>query len=258
MTLRVIKAILLLGVVVFNSGSLFCQEKAEMVLIPAGEFLMGKDRSADKPTVEKSYIDNYAHKVWIDAFYMDKYEVTNAQYYQFCLATRTPLPELWGMGAFHCGLAFPDNPVVGVTYGDAKEYARWLGKRLPTEAEWEYAARGGLVGKNYPYGDELDNKQANFAPASKGTRIVGSYPANGYGLFDMVGNVTEWVADYYDKDYYKTGPDKNPGGPEIGKQRVIRGGGWHTGISCSRVYYRNSLGSGWVDFNVGFRCAKNK
>jgi iron(II)-dependent oxidoreductase len=187
---------------------------------------------------------------------MDKYEVTNAQYYRFCKATGTKLPELWGMREFHCGLQFPDHPVVGVPYANAKKYAQWRGMRLPTEAEWEYAGRGGLKDKKYPNGDELKPELANYAPLSKGTRMVGSYPPNGFGLYDMVGNVAEWVSDYFAKDYYTHSPYKNPKGPEYGKQRVIRGGGWHTGPFCSRVYYRNGLVPGWVDFNVGFRCVK--
>jgi iron(II)-dependent oxidoreductase len=232
-------------------------KQAEMVLIPGGEFVMGKEQSGAKDSTKPSYSDNPAHKVHVDSFYLDKYEVTNARYYRFCLATGRKLPEFWGMREFHCGLDFPDHPVVGVSYTDAKKYAEWRGMRLPTEAEWEYAARGGLVGKKYPNGDEINDKIANTAPGSKGTRIVGSYPANGYGLHDMTGNVLEWVSDYFDRDYYKHSPYKNPGGPQTGKQRVVRGGGWHSGPYCSRVHYRNSLVPGWMDFNLGFRCAKD-
>lgn len=224
--------------------------KGEMVLIPGGEFLMGKDEEGDCSP---------AHKVWVDSFYIDKYEVTNAQYYRFCKETDRKLPEFWGMAEFHSGPDFPDHPVVGISWNDAKAYAEWAGKRLPTEAEWEYAARGGLPGMNYPNGDEVDSTQANYPVKGimRGTVPVGSYPPNGYGLYDMAGNVWEWISDYYDGDYYENSPYKNPQGPEEGKFRVIRGGGWHSGPYCNRVYYRKALPSNWVDFAVGFRCAKD-
>jgi sulfatase modifying factor 1 len=231
-------------------------KKSELVLIHGGEFIMGKQRPNEKPKDKKSNIDDPAHKVYVDSFYIEKYEVTNAHYYTFCKETGRKLPEFWGMNEFHCGLDFPDHPVVGVSYADAKAYAEWKGMRLPSEAEWEYAARGGLMGKEFPDGDDLDVTLANFAPGSKGTVIVGSYPPNKFGLYDMAGNVAEWVLDYYDRDYYPGSPYKNPGGPEVGKHRVIRGGGWHSGKFCNRVYYRNSLGAGWCDFNVGFRCVR--
>lgn len=224
--------------------------EVEMVLIPGGEFLMGEDGEADhSPT----------HKVYVDSFYMDNYEVTNAQYYRFCKETETKLPEFWGMAEFHSGPDFPDHPVVGISWSDAKAYAEWAGKRLPTEAEWEYAARGGLAGMNYPNGDEVDSTQANYSVNGvvKGTVPVGSYAPNAFGLYDMAGNVWEWVLDYYDGNYYKESPSKNPQGPEEGKFRVIRGGSWHSGPYCNRVYYRKALPSNWVDFAVGFRCAKN-
>ncbi len=223
---------------------------AEMILIPGGEFLMGGDGEDDHMPI---------HKVYVDTFYMEKYEVTNAQYHAFCKETGRKLPELWGMNEFRCGLDFPDHPVVGISWGDAEKYAEWSGKRLPTEAEWEYAARGGLSGEKYPNGDTIDSTTANYHRSGKsaGTVSVGSYPPNGYGLHDMTGNVVEWVADYYDEDFYETSPYKNPKGPEKGKFRVIRGGGWHSGPYCSRVDFRNAILGGWIDFNVGFRCAKD-
>ncbi len=219
-----------------------------MVLIPAGEFVMGKDNEGDAGP---------AHTVYVDSFYIDKYEVTNGEYKKFCDETEHALPEFWGMDEYHCGEKYPDHPVVGVSWGSAREYAKWCGKRLPTEAEWEYAARGGMVGKNYPFGDEIDTMLANFTfeGRNKGPVPVGSYKPNEYGLFDMTGNVGEWINDFYDMDYYASSPDSNPAGPEKGKHRVFRGGGWHTGPYCCRVYFRNALPANWVDFNVGFRCA---
>jgi len=221
----------------------------ELVLIPDGEFLMGSDSEGDHSPV---------HKVQIDSFYMDKYEVTNAQYLSFCEETGHRLPEFWGMDDFRCGSHYPDHPVVGVSWSDAVEYAAWCGKRLPTEAEWECAARGGLVGMDYPNGDTLHPPDGNYTKAGKrGPVAVGSYPANGYGLHDMQGNVVEWVRDYYAADYYSSSPSENPRGPESGRFRVIRGGGWHSGAYCNRVYYRNALPPNWVDFAVGFRCVKD-
>ncbi len=223
--------------------------KNESVLIPAGEFLMGSDNLKG---------DNPAHKVYIKSFCMDKYEVTNAQYLMFCQKTGRSLPEFWGQDLYHCSEKFPNHPVVGVSWEDAVAYAKWEGKRLPTEAEWEYAARGDQKNMDYPWGNSLTPSHANYyRPGTEGTRPVGSYPPNGYGLYDMAGNVVEWIHDIYDQDYYRKSPYKNPKGPKKGRFRVIRGGGWHSGPSCNMVFYRNALPSNWVDFNVGFRCAKD-
>lgn len=220
----------------------------KMVLIPAGEFLMGSDRGEDSPV----------HKVYVDSFYIDKYEVTNAQYLAFCEAMDHRLPMFWGMEGFRCGPDYPDHPVVTVSWVDAKVYAEWCGKRLPTEAEWECAARGGLEGMNYPNGDTLTPSDGNYSKSEKrGSVAVGSYPPNGFGLYDMQGNVCEWVADWYDPDYYASSPAENPQGPELGKFKVVRGGGWHSGPGCNTVHHRNALWPGWLDFNVGFRCVKD-
>ncbi len=223
---------------------------AEMVLIPAGQFVMGKSGEAE---------DSPAREVRIRAFYLDRHEVTNAQYAKFCEETRRPFPEFWGVTKYHSGPDFPDHPVVGISWDDAKAFAKWAGKRLPTEAEWEYAARAGLTAANYPGGDTIDPNQANIntPPPRKGTMPVGKYPANAYGLYDMAGNVCEWVEDFYDKEYYRQGPHEDPPGPGKGKFRVIRGGGWHSGGFCNRVYVRNALPQNWMDINVGFRCAKD-
>ena len=221
----------------------------DSVLIPGGEFLMGAESPGDHSPV---------HKVRLDPFHMDRHEVTNAEYLRFCEATGHRLPFFWSMAGFRCGPDYPDHPVVGVSRRDAVAYAAWSGKRLPTEAEWEYAARGGLVGKDYPNGDTLEPADGNYAESDKrGPVAVGSYAPNGYGLHDMQGNVVEWVSDWYAADYYARSPDTNPKGPESGRFRVIRGGGWHSGATCNRVYYRNALPPNWLDFAVGFRCAKD-
>jgi sulfatase modifying factor 1 len=222
----------------------------ELVLIPGGEFLMGSDSQGDHSP---------AHKVAVATFYIEKTEVTNAQYQRFCEETGHRLPEFWGMKGLRCGPDYPAHPVVGVSWSDAVEYGAWCGRRLPTEAEWEYAARGGRVGLNYPNGETLDPADGNYKDSAKGGPVaVGSYAANGFGLHDMQGNVVEWVWDFYAAEFYAVSPAKNPRGPEKGRFRVIRGGGWHSGAYCNRVYYRNALPANWVDFNVGFRCAKDK
>jgi formylglycine-generating enzyme required for sulfatase activity len=222
-------------------------KQTEMVLIPAGKFLMGGDVENDHQPI---------HEVQIDSFFIDVHEITNAQYFEFCRETDRKMPEYWGIVKFRCGPDFPDHPVVGVSWADAKAYAEWAGKRLPTEAEWEYAARGGLAGQKFPNGDTIDTTLANYS-VSEGTVPVGSYPANGYGLYDMAGNVNEWVFDFYHESYYENSPHDNPTGPEEGKYHVMRGGGWHSGPYCNRVYRRTGLLPYWVDINVGFRCAKD-
>ena len=224
--------------------------RAGMVLIPAGEFLMGSDSEGDHSP---------SHLVYVDAFYVDAYEVSNVGYLRFCEATGHRLPAFWGMAGFRCGPDYPDHPVVGVSWRDAGAFAEWAGKRLPTEAEWEYAARGGREGLTWPNGDTLQPSDGNYNKSYKGGPVaVGRYLPNGYGLYDVQGNVVEWVEDYYAADYYAacaaTSPAVNPRGPASGRFRVIRGGGWHSGAYCNRVYYRNALPPNWLDFNVGFRC----
>jgi sulfatase modifying factor 1 len=190
---------------------------SETVLIPGGEFLMGViDSSGDNPS----------HKVYLTSFYLDKYEVTNSQYHRFCKETRRQLPEFWGQDEYHCSEKYPNHPVVGVSWEDAKAIAEWCGMRLPTEAEWEYAARGGPINQDYPWGNSMDESLANYyRPEVKGTTEIGSFTADKYGLFDMVSNVAEWESDFYDLYYYMKSPFEDPRGPMSGKFRVIRGGG---------------------------------
>jgi len=217
-----------------------------MVLIPAGEFQMGKDDEGDHAPL---------HSVRLSAFYLDAREVTNAEYLAFCQATDHRLPMFWTLDKFQSGPSFPNHPVVGVGSADAEAYADWAGKRLPTEAEWEYAARGGLQGQDFPGGAELDSTLANYS--SQHALPVGSYPPNGYGLYDMAGNVREWVSDFYDPDYYRKSPVENPRGPDKAAYRVVRGGGWFSGKYCQKIFLRVALPVQWVDFNIGFRCARD-
>jgi len=244
--------IIILLIVLFISCTAFSQNNVleNMVLIPAGEFNMGKNSASPSDWQPE-------HRVIIDSFYVDICEVTNKQYYEFCLATKNLLPEFWGMKEFKSGMDFPDYPVVGVSYFDAEKFAQWAGKRLPTEAEWEYASRGGLIDKNFPTGDQLDSTKANYGKRYKGIIRTGSLQPNNYGLYDMAGNVWEWVSDNYGGEYYKVSPQDNPKGPERSRFKVIRGGSWHSGAMCNQNYYRNGLAPNWVDFAVGFRCVKD-
>jgi formylglycine-generating enzyme len=221
-----------------------------MSLIPAGEFIMGKNTSTLSDWQPE-------HMVRVNSFYMDKYEVTNRQYNDFCIATKNPLPYFWGMKEFKSGMDFPDFPVVGVTFSDAANYAKWTGKRLPTEAEWEYAARAGEPGKNFPFNDPIDSTKVNYGRKYMNILKVGSFHPNAFGLFDISGNVWEWTNDFYSDDYYGSSPAENPKGPDRGRFKVIRGGSWHSGAMCQQVFYRNGLSPSWVDFAVGFRCVKD-
>jgi len=212
---------------------------AGMVLIPAGPFLMGDTFN------EGSAGELPVHEVYLDDFYMDAYEVTNAQYAEFDPTHTYPT----GKG---------DHPVTSVSWFDAADYAQWAGKRLPTEAEWEKAARGGVVGKRYPWGDSVSAADANYYNNIGDTTPVGDYPPNGYGLYDAAGNVVEWCADWYDKYYYKDSPLYNPQGPDSGApdyERVLRGGGWGYVAGAMRVASRYKYGPALMYFNIGFRCA---
>ena len=211
-----------------------------MVLIPEGWFLMGS------PEGEGDSDEHPQHKVWVDAFWIDRCEVTNAQYEKFMKATGHRAPRYWDNDSFNK----PDYPVVGVSWDDAVAYCNWAGKRLPTEVEWEKAARGGLVGKDYPWGDNISHDNANYDGTGgrdrwDNTSPVGSFPPNGYGLYDMAGNVYEWCADWYDEDYYRSSPERNPKGPNTGDRRLLRGGSWvgstnglrcasRSGVQCKR------------------------
>lgn len=225
------------------------------VWIPSGPFLMGSEDeeawSSEKPV----------HQVELDGFYLDLYPITNAQYARFVEQTGHSPPKgsspwnKWKKGQPPVG--YENHPVVLVSWFDAQVYCEWSGKRLPTEAEWEKAARGGVQGKKYPWGDRIDPDLANYGDAVGKTTPVGSYPPNGYGLYDMAGNVWEWCADWFDETYYTYSPTRNPSGPESGSERVLRGGCWHreaTSLRCSNHYH--NLPKHRVN-SVGFRCAQN-
>ena len=230
------------------------QDGAEMVLIPVGEFQMGSNDGDDD--------ERPVHTVYVDAFYMDKYEVTVGQYKKFVQATGHRAPD-WNFVAEYSPT--DQHPIIVVSWHDAMAYAQWAGKRLPTEAEWEKAARGSLKGQKYPWGNSIDSSKANYG--DNGTTVVGRYPANGYGLYDMAGNVWEWCLDAYSGDFYARSPRDNPfsGGivtdmtnnfTNVNSSRVLRGGSWGDDAQDVRVAYRswntptNTLNNG------GFRCVR--
>lgn len=201
---------------------------SNMVRIPAGEFQMGSVDGDDdeKPT----------HRVYLDAFYIDVCEVTNEDYKRFMDATGHPAPQYWKDDRFNA----PDQPAVGVSWYDAAAYCHWAGRRLPTEAEWEKAARGGLTGKKFPWGDSIDPSKANYGKKVGRTTPVGTYPPNDYGLYDMAGNVWEWCMDEKDHVDY----------------RVLRGGCWHNPEGDLRVAHSNGdLPTNKNDL-FGFRTAR--
>jgi formylglycine-generating enzyme required for sulfatase activity len=225
------------------------KDGAPMVLIPAGEFQMGgNDHDNEKPI----------HTVYVDAFYMDKYEVTNKQYGKFMDATGYKAPRYWSDSKYNA----PEQPVVSVSWHDAAAYAKWSGKRLPTEAEWEKAARGDLTGKKYPWGDKLTHDDANYKGTGgkdrwDNTSPVGSFSPNGYGLYDMTGNVCEWCSDWLGENYYSSSPKRNPTGPSSGEKRVLRGGEWFYFPSDNlRCAGRSSSNPTYTILLVGFRCVE--
>lgn len=251
------RPILILISLVFNLmlvNSIIAQNNvAGMKLIPGGEYTIGKDSESDK-------VFSPAHNVIIDSFYIDIHEVTNKEYHDFCIEAEWELPEFWGIDKYRSGLKYPDCPVIGVSKNDAMTYAKHVGKRLPTEAEWEIAARGGLIGKEFSNGDDFKDciiLDSIFILGERTPYDVTLGNPNGYGLYGMSGNAREWVYDKYNKDYYKISPIENPAGPESGRLNVVRGGGWKSGTACKKVYLRNALRGSWVDIAVGFRCAKD-
>ncbi len=214
----------------------------EMVLIPAGEFLMGS------PNGEGTVAEHPQHAVYLDKFYIDKYEVTVAQYKKFCkslfLGDRVlPAQPEWST---------ENSPVVNVSWEEAAAYANYYGKQLPTEAQWEKACRAGTQTK-YAFGDKLDATMAKFN-TPKGAAPVGSYKPNAYGVYDMHGNAWEWCEDRCGEDYYSVSPKKNPQGPKIGPTRILRGGGWAYEADACRSANRLWSGQRSRNIYIGFRC----
>ncbi len=244
-----------------------------MVLVPAGPFLMGSAETDPKAADDEVP----QHAVTLDAFWIDRTEVTNAQYAVFlntlggyraacdgqdCAETQredkySRLILRDGQIAVEGG--FEEHPVTQVSWYGARSYCAWAGARLPTEAEWEKAARG-TDGRLYPWGDgEPGCEQAAFGTCSHGTVATGSLPAGAspYGALDMAGNVWEWVHDRYDAGTYRLSPAQDPQGPDAGWDRVFRGGSWGTLAVFLRTTDRGNNSPTYAGFNIGFRCASD-
>ncbi len=225
-----------------------------MLRIPAGEFLRGYNGGFPDEQPEQT--------IYLDEFYIDQYEVTNQQYDRCVRAGQCRLPALprsVNFGRYYADSAFRNHPVIWVTWDDAARYCAFAGKRLPTEAEWEKAARG-AQGFLYPWGNEAPQPgQANFNYIHRDVAPVGFYSGDfsPYGLFDTAGNVREWVADWYQWDYYKTSPTRNPKGPDQGVTKVLRGGAWNDTDQALRVTIRKNFLKESYDSNLGFRCASS-
>lgn len=259
-----------------------------MVLIPPGTFEMG--------TTDGMPFEGPVHRVSLRSFWIDEHEVTVGEFRRFVETSgyKTEAEKFGWSAVFDIGSGewlrmdgaswrnpdgdngsvLPDEPVTQVSWNDAAAFAKWAGKRLPTEAEWEYAARGGLARKTYAWGDELrpggkpvanwwqgkfpeqNTVEDGFLARAK----VASFPPNGYGLFDVAGNVWEWAADHYADDYYRSSTVADPKGPEAGDERVIRGGSWMCAENfCTnyRVAARSHATPDSGMNNLGFRCAKD-
>lgn len=227
-----------ISIKVFSDGSL-------MARVTKGSFIMGNNEGEADERPE--------HSVMLDAYWIDVYEVTNSDYEKCVQAGKCRAAEKYK------GFDDPSKPVVGVSWFDAADYCAWVEKRLPTEAEWERAARGD-DGRFYPWGNTLDCLHANYREcALKSTTTVGSYPEgkSPYNLMDMAGNASEWVADWYDPNYYASSPIENPKGPETGKYRVVRGGSWLRYAYLMKSSDRAALSPHTRNNSTGFRCAKS-
>jgi len=232
------------------------RDPVEMVLIKADQFLMGSKPNEGRPD------ERPQRNIFIDSFLIDVNEVSNSRYLKFIQETeRKEPPNSYSDNLLSKEPGVKNLPVTQVTWYDAVDYCRWAGKRLPTEAEWEKAARG-KNGNIYPWGSELLSKKSiNFDKDWEGIKTlwpVDSHAeaSSSYGIKNMAGNVREWVADWYSPDYYQNAPTKNPPGPQSGILKVIKGGSWHSFKSDIRSASRGKGGFALKTDGIGFRCAK--
>lgn len=248
-------------------------DEAEMAHVPAGEFLMGSTDADPKAGDD----EKPQHTVYLEAFWIDQVEVTTARYVEFLNALGGHQDTCGGYdcaetqngeadshifredGRYVVESGFEDHPMTEVSWYGAQAYCEWVGVRLPTEAEWEKAARG-IDGRLYPWGNGATNcDKAQYGDCGGATVPVGSRPvgASPYGVLDMAGNVWEWVADWYDPDYYGSSSVQNPAGPESGVRKAFRGGSWGYPAAFIRVSDRARNRPTYAGFNVGFRCASS-
>ncbi len=227
------------------------QEPA-LIEIPASWFLMGSDAGQD--------CERPIHRVWVDAFLLAATQVTNTEYARFLEATSTASPPFWRDPNFN----HPDQPVTAVSWHEAVRYCEWLSIqtartfRLPTEAEWEHAARGGLEQKNFPWGDDPPQSLPHYAERwQTGPEPVARYAPNTFGLYDICDNVHEWCSDWYEPNYYSVSPDHNPQGPAPTKRKSSRGGSWRHHIKVARCSARSSIPPEFQYADYGIRLAGN-
>jgi sulfatase modifying factor 1 len=226
------------------------EDGPKLVSIPAGWFLMGSEDGQDN--------ERPVHRVWVDRFLLAECQVTNVEYASFVQATGAEKPPLVNDPHFN----HPRQPVVAISWFEAVRYCEWLSGvrgmhfRLPTEAEWERAARGGVEGKLFPWGDAPPESLPDYARRWKnGPEAVGRSEPNGFGLRDMCANVHEWCSDWFQADYYAVSPERNPRGPEAGERRSSRGGSWRHHIKVTRSAARSSIPPQFKYADYGFRVA---
>jgi len=226
------------------SSQLLAAEK-DMIRIKAGCFMMGTNKDAFYEDDDNNYREKPAHKVCLNGFYIDTYEVTQKKWDAVMKMNRS---------VFH----HPEQPITHIYWREARSYCHKVGKRLPTEAEWEYAARAGSKTK-FPWGDEIDDDFLWYAGNSpREIPHVGKKKPNAWGLYDMMGNVWEWVEDWLSQEYYKNSPVKNPKGPARQSFRVIRGASWMIDEQYTRVTTRHGgMSDPTLSYWVGVRCAKS-
>lgn len=233
-----------------NSSKIRSKDHAAIQLIPEGAFLMGSyDGDPDEAP---------EHDVFLESFWIDKTEVTNKQYakcVQAGVCTRPQKSGSWTRNNYYDSAEYAYFPVINVSWGQAVSYCKWVGGSLPTEAQWEKAARG-TDGRVFPWGDEYIPGAANDKQSFGDTREVGSYPAGAspFGLMDMAGNVWEWTADWYADEYYYDSAYNDPIGPAVGVNRVIRGNSWYYDEYTSRTTKRSKAYPDYFDSFLGFRC----
>jgi len=218
------------------------------VPIAGGWFSLGSDAG--------QAVEGPVHRVWVDSFEMAVTQVTVAEYTPFLAATERVPPPFWGDAAF----SHPQQPVVAVSWFDASAYCEWLSARfgshyrLPTEAEWERAARGGAEGMSFPWGNDPPESRPGYHERWKtGPERVGQSQANAYGLFEMCENVHEWCSDWFKADYYAVSPERNPQGPDEGTRKASRGGSWRHQIKIARCSARSSIPPEFKYADYGFR-----